>query len=96
MFKYLGVWILSDLSWTKHNEITCSKARRVLGYIYRMFALYCEPDTIISLHKSQVLPTQDYVSVVWESHLKENKQLELSSFMPPDVETKQCAIISKI
>ena len=48
-FKYLDVWISSDLSWTKHIEITCSKARRVLGYMYRTFAPYCEPDTIISL-----------------------------------------------
>lgn len=55
-FKYLGVWISSDLSWTKHIKITCSKARRVLGYMYRTFAPYCEPATIICLYKSQVLP----------------------------------------
>ena len=74
-FKYLGVWISSDLSWTKHIEITCSKARRVLGYMYRTFAPYCEPDTIISLYKSQVLPILDYASVVWEPHLKKDKLL---------------------
>ena len=71
-FKYLGVWISSDLSWTKHIEITCSKARQVLGYMYRTFALYCEPNTI---YKSQVLPIRDYASVVWEPHLKKDKLL---------------------
>ena len=74
-FKYLGVWISSDLSWTKHIEITCSKARRVLRYMYRTFAPYCEPDTIISLYKSQVLPTLDHASVVWEPHVKKDKLL---------------------
>ena len=74
-FKYLGVWISSDLSWTKHIETTCSKARRVLGYMYRTFAPHCESDTIISLYKSQVLPILDYASVVWEPHLKKDKLL---------------------
>ena len=71
-FKYL---ISSDLSWTKHIEITCSKVRRVLGYMYRTFAPYCELDTIISLYKSQVLPILDYASVIWEPHLKKAKLL---------------------
>ena len=74
-FKYLGLWISSDLSWTKHIEITCSKARRVLAYMYGTFAPYCEPDTTISLHKSQVLSIQDYASGVWEPHLKKDKLL---------------------
>ena len=74
-FKYLGVWISSDLTWTKHIEILCCKARRVLGYVHRTFAPYCDPPTIISLYKSQVLPLLDYTSVVWDPHLKKDKLL---------------------
>ena len=51
------------------------QARRVVGYMYRMFTPYCEPDTIISLYKSQVLPILDFASVVWEPHLKKDKIL---------------------
>ena len=36
-FKYLGVWISDDLSWSKHIESICSKSRRNLGYIFRTF-----------------------------------------------------------
>ena len=43
--------------------------------MYRTFAPYCKPDTIISLYKFQVLPILDYASVVWEPHLKKNKLL---------------------
>ena len=74
-FKYLGVWISSDLTWTKHIEIVSCKARRVLGYMYRTFAPYCDSHTIISLYKSQVLPLLDYASVVWDPHLKKDKLL---------------------
>ena len=72
-FKYLGVWISSDLTWTKHIELLCCKTRRVLGYVHR--TPYCDPPTIISLYKSQVLPLLDYALVVWDPHLKKDKLL---------------------
>ena len=36
-FKYLGVFLSSDLSFTQHIESTCSKARRILGLLYHRF-----------------------------------------------------------
>jgi len=36
-FKYLGVWISDDLSWSLHIESVCSRARRLLGFMYRFF-----------------------------------------------------------
>ena len=68
-FKYLGVWISSNLSILKLH------APKPDEYMYRTFAPYSKPDTIISLYKSQVLPILDYASVVWEPHLKKDKLL---------------------
>ena len=36
-FKYLGLLISSDLSWTSHIDSACSKAKRILGLLYRHY-----------------------------------------------------------
>ena len=33
-FRYLGVWISDDLTWSKHVETICCKARRILAGLY--------------------------------------------------------------
>ena len=36
-FKYLGLWITDDLTWSCHIESVCWRARRQLGFICRFF-----------------------------------------------------------
>ena len=36
-FKYLGLLVSSDMSFSKHIESICSKARKVTGLLYRRF-----------------------------------------------------------
>jgi len=69
-FKYLGVWISDDLSWSLHIESVCSRARRLLGFMYRFFSPHCDSGTILMLYKSQVLPILDYACVAWDPHFK--------------------------
>ena len=74
-FKYLGVRISEDLTWSKHVESICCKARRILGYMFRTFSPHCNQDSIIALYKCQVLPILEYACVVWDPHLKRDQQL---------------------
>ena len=36
-YKYLGLHISSDLSWSYHIQSICSKARNILGLLYRKY-----------------------------------------------------------
>ena len=74
-FKYLGVWISDDLTWTKHISAVTCKARRLLGFIFRTFSPFCSSDAIITLYKAQVLPILDYACIVWDPHLKKDSSL---------------------
>ena len=74
-FKYLGVWISDDLSWSKHVEVICCKAHRLLGYMFRTLSPHCDQASIISLYKSLILPILEYACVVWNPHLKQDQLL---------------------
>ena len=50
-FKYLGVWITKDLSWSKHVSEICIKAKKkVIGLIYRQYYQHSSTDTKTTLH----------------------------------------------
>ena len=68
-FKYLGIWLSDDLTWSIHIEHVCCKARRLLGYIY------LSPESILHLYKTRVLPIFEYGCAIWDPHLKKDKIL---------------------
>ena len=72
-YKYLGVWISDDLTWSKHIESVCSRSRRLLGYIFRTFSPHCSPDSILHIYKTQVLPILNYACIVWDPHHKKDQ-----------------------
>ena len=59
-FKYLGVTIADDLSWNVHVAGVCSRARRMLGFMYTIFGRGADPKALEHLFKSMVLPILDY------------------------------------
>ena len=63
-FKYLGLWITDDLTWSCHIESVFCRARRQLGFIYRFFSPHCDAGTILALYKAHVLPMLDYACIV--------------------------------
>ena len=63
-FKYLGLLLSSDMSFSKHIESICSKARKVTGLLYRRFNK-ANSDTLLQLYLTMVRPHLEYASPVW-------------------------------
>ena len=70
-FKYLGVWISDDLTWSKHVSVSC----KVHRYIFKTFSPHCSPLAIITLYKVQILPILDYGHIVWDPQFKKDSLL---------------------
>ena len=71
-YKYLGVLITTDLSWSDHITTLRSKARRQLDYLYRKFYNLVTPDTLKTLYIAHVRPLLEHAVPVWDPHHKED------------------------
>ena len=69
-FKYLGVWVTKDLTWSRHVTEIRTKARRVVGLIYRQYYQYSTPETLNQLYVSFVRLHLEYAAPVWDPHLQ--------------------------
>ena len=67
-YKYLGLLVSSDLSWSEHIDSICSKARRLLGILYRRFYTHSNSDALFQLYLSLVRPHLEYGSSVWSPY----------------------------
>ena len=77
MFKYLGVLISCDLSWSLHVDNICSKTRKIIGLLYRQFYHHANELTLLKLYVSLVRPHMEYAASVWNPHLQHDiQQLE--------------------
>ena len=56
-FKYLGVILCSNLSWSPHIKFVCTKSRKVIGVIFRHFYRFSSPKSLLCLYKSPICPT---------------------------------------
>ena len=74
-YKYLGLLISSDLSWSGHIHSVCSKARKILGLLYRRFYKFSDQATLLQLYLSLVRPHLEYAATVWDPHLQRDIQL---------------------
>ena len=73
-YKYLGVTINEDLTWSSHiNEIT-NKAKRMVGLLYRQFYAWTSTPALLKLYTSLVRPHLEYASQVWNPYLVKDVQ----------------------
>ena len=70
-FKYLGVTISSDLSWSPHVANVCCKAKKLLGFLYRGFR-FADRSCLAHLYKMLVRPILEYSCSAWDPHQKLN------------------------
>ena len=66
-YKYLRVTLTSNLSWSTHINETCSKVKKLLGYIYHQF-YYSSSYVLIKLYLTLVLSILMYSSSVWDPY----------------------------
>ena len=60
-FKYLGVHLTSDLSWSTHVTKVCSKARKCLGMLYRKILIHSDMYTCRVLYTTFLRPHLEYI-----------------------------------
>ena len=66
-FKYLGVLLSSDLSWSAHID----------GLLYRRFYGNVDNYSLLELYSVLVHPHLEYVAPIWDQHLiKDTNKLE--------------------
>ena len=76
-FNYLGVMITSDLTWSKHIHSLCTKARKMLGLLYRTFYTDSSSTSLLKLYATVIRPSLEYACQVWDPHLvKDVEKLE--------------------
>ena len=68
-FKYLGVLISSDVSWSAHIDSICAKGKKLIGLLYRRFSSNIYSERLQEIYKSLVRPQLEYAVPVWDPHL---------------------------
>ena len=77
MYKYLGVILTSNLSWSEHINSVCMKARKLIGVLFRRFYAHTNQLTLFKLYIALIRPHLEYACQVWNPYLKkETEQLE--------------------
>ena len=76
-YKYLGVVLTDDLTWSAHIREITNKARKVIGLLYRQFYSMSSTPSLLQLYTSLVRPHLEYASQVWDPFLiKDIQKLE--------------------
>ena len=69
-YRYLGITLTSNMSWSPHIMECCNKTRRLIGLLYRRCHHYSNAATLINLYRSFIRPHLEYASIVWNPSLK--------------------------
>ena len=65
-FKYLGLILSCNLSWSSHINSVIKRAKHLVGLIYRQFYSLSSSQTLLSLYTTIVRPILEYGSAIWD------------------------------
>ena len=71
-YKYLGFYLPADLSWSYHIQCICTKARKIMGILYRQFSSNVDSLAMKRLYTSLVRPHLEYGVEVWNPYLQKD------------------------
>ena len=76
-YRYLGVMVTRKLSWSDHIEQICTKARRLVGMLYRQFYCWADTTTLLTLYLTCIRPHLEYACTLWDPYTcKETHMIE--------------------
>lgn len=65
-YRYLGVLVTSRLTWSDHIEQICTKARRLIGMLYRQFYRWADTSTLLNIYLTCIRPHLEYACQLWD------------------------------
>ena len=78
-FKYLGIIISEDLSWSKQVAVVVTRSWKILGVIFRIFYPWCDTSTLLKLYIGYVKLHLQYCSFVWDPPLLKDHMHNIDS-----------------
>ena len=73
-FKYLGVNLSTNISWSEHVDCIAVKTRRLVGLLYRRFYGYLSPHIMVKLYTTIIRPHLQYACTFWSPYLQKDIQ----------------------
>ena len=67
-YKYLGLTITPTLKWDEHIDQPCLRAKKLLGYLYRILYRNVQPSSLCDLFTALIRPILEYASQVWDPY----------------------------
>ena len=67
-YKYLGVWLTSGLTWSKHINTICNKAKQKIGILYRKYYQHASTASMLQVYLACIRPDLEYAAPVWSPH----------------------------
>ena len=68
-YKYLGVTLTSNLSWSEHVD---TKTQKLVGMLYRQFYQWSSTEALYQLYIALVRPHLEYAAPVWSPYTSKN------------------------